>query len=130
MHLASVFFFRTPTVMGTEKPYMDDGTVKIQTNPLFDNHAVEAKNVTFSLEEGKNQSVKNVRLLKSQHKAIESLFPSSSGSFPPGTIFLLLQGSSYSLVELPTFLPSPCHVLTRSQCEYNLATNIQSILRS
>ena len=123
MHLASVFFFRTPTVMGTGKPYMDDGTVKIQTNPLFDAHTVEAKNVTFSLEEDKNQSVKNVRLLKSQHKAIESLFPSSSGSFFPGTTLLLLRGSSYSLVELPTFLPPQCKVHPRPQCQCSLVTN-------
>ena len=45
--------------MGKQTP-MDDGTVTIQTNPLFDKQVVEAKNVTFSLEQDETQSMKNV----------------------------------------------------------------------
>ena len=105
---------------------MDDGTIKIQTNPLFNDQVVEAKIVTFSLEQDKNQEAKNVRFLKSQPKIFETLFPSSSGSFSPSTTLLLLRGSSYSLVELPTFLPPPCKVQTRPQCQCSLVTNIDT----
>lgn len=113
--------------MGTHIPHMDDGTIKIQTNPLFNSQVDEAKSVTFSLEQDKSQVAKNVRFMKSQPEAIETLFPSSSGSFTTTTTLLLLRGSSYSLVELPTFLP-PCCVQTRHQYECRLATKIETPL--
>ena len=52
----------------------------------------------------------------------------SSRSCSSRTTFLVLQGSSYSLVELPTFLPTPCCVQTRPQCQCSLATNIDKSL--
>jgi hypothetical protein len=114
--------------MGKHIPYSDDGTVRIQSNSLFDNRVVEAKNVTFSLEQEKKQAVKNVLFLKSQPKEIESLLPSSTGSFFPRTSLLLLRGSCYSLVELPTFLPPPSCVQTRPQCVCSIANKIETPL--
>jgi hypothetical protein len=116
----------SPTEMGTHISHMDDGTIKVQTNPLFNSQVVEAKSVTFSLEQDKNQTVKKFKFVKSQPKTIENIIPSFPGSFTPRTTLLLLRGSSYSLVELPTFLQPPCHVETRHQYECSLATKIET----
>ena len=66
----------------------------------------------------------NVEVLKSP----PTTFSSSSRSFSPKTTLLLLRGSSVSLVELPTFLPSPYRVQTRNQCKH--ATNQEKLLNN
>ena len=105
-------------------PNMYDCTMMIQTNPLFDNQIDETKNVAFSLKQEKDQQVKNVDYLTRQPTTI----PSSSRAFPPRTTLLLLRGSSFSLVELPTFLPPSYKVQTRHQ--HRLATNVEKPLNN
>ena len=93
----------------------------IRTNPLCDNVKAEERNVTFRMEEEKNG-----KIVKSQPYQTK---PTDLNNFEPHcalarTTFLVLRGSSYSLVELPTFLPPPYCVQTRPQCQCTKATNI------
>ena len=82
-----------------------------QTSPPWYRAQTGSNNVTFRTEEYK----------KSRH---ESNFQNESyctehqnNMNSSRRTFLLLRGSSYSLVELPTFLPASCIVQTSCQCQ-------------
>ena len=112
------------TKSDTQIHNMHDCTMVIQANPLFDNQIVETKDLAISLKQKKDKTVKNCEILYFQHKTI----PSASRSFSPRTTLLLLRGSSFSLVELPTFLPHSYKAETRHHGRH--ATNIEKPLNN
>ena len=92
----------------------------LHTNSLNNISRKQSRNVTFMMEETSRiegaEIIENIR--------ITSFCPSmATESFPSKKTVLLLRGSSFSLVDLPTFLPSSCTVQTRCPCYCTLDRN-------
>ena len=83
----------------------------VQTSQLWHDAKTDTKNVSFSPEKEKYQNSRN------EPYPFEELEAMKSASLSSRRTILLLRGSSYSLVELPTFLPASCIVQTSCQCQ-------------
>ena len=100
-------------------PAISDKTMVLETNPLYDISRVQARSVTFRMEEYKESKIEESE--SNQRKILKytrSFFcpDIANNLFPSRKTLLLLRGSSISLVELPTFLPSSCTVQIRCPC--------------
>ena len=82
----------------------------VQTSQLWHDAKTDTNNVSFSPEKEKYQKSRN------EPYPFEELEDMKSASLSRRKTILLLRGSSYSLVELPTFLPASCIVQT--SCQY------------
>ena len=95
----------------------------LQTNPLHDISKKQSRNVTFMMEETSRTETIEIN----ENIQITSFCPSmATASFPSKKTVLLLRGSSFSLVDLPTFLPSSCTVQTRCPCHYTLGKSAET----
>ena len=83
----------------------------VQTSQLWHDAKTDTKNVSFSTEKEKYHNSRN------EPYPCEELEDMKSASLSRRKTILLLRGSSYSLVELPTFLPASCIVQTSCQCQ-------------